>query len=134
MGSRRGVCGVAGIGPRIAERVTPGATAGVINAIADFETAFLVLEITQSAGYSDFRLTSLREVGRVAVSDRTIDAYATGADATPGPGIIASAPGLTNLNVHVVGRGARGFVTPNDTEANRARNRRVGSRVEEPAP
>ena len=176
------IADLAGTGPRIAERVSPGAAAGVLTAVVDFETDFLVLEITQTAGTADFQITSSRQAGRVNVSDQTIEAYATGSDATPGPGvgmiagaaadliahpqstviiegftdnvgtaatndalslrraeqvraqIIASAPGLTDENVHVAGRGANNFVAPNVTDADRARNRRVRIRVEEPAP
>jgi hypothetical protein len=177
------IADLAGIGPRIAERVSPGAAAGVLLASVDFETDFLVLEITQTAGTSDFRITSSRQTGRANVSDQTIDQYVTGSDAVPaGPGagmvagaaadmvahtqativvegfcdnvgtpatndalslrraeqvraqIIAANPALTNDNIHVAGRGSTGFVAPNATEVDRARNRRVRIRVEEPAP
>ncbi len=176
------VADLAGTGPRIAERVSAGATAGVLNATVDFETDFLVLEITQAAGTSDFQITNSRQAGRVNVSDQTIEGYVTGSDGTPAAGvgmvaaaaadliahptataivegftdnvgsaatndslsrrraeqiraqIIASAPGLTGDNVHVAGRGANSFIAPNATEADRARNRRVRIRVEEPAP
>jgi len=174
------IADLAGIGPRIAERVSPGAAAGVLVAAVDFETDFLVLEITQTAGTADFQITSSRQAGRVGVSDQTIEGYVTGSDAPPAPAaiagaaadmlahpqatvivegftdnvgsaatndalslrraeqvraqIIAAAPGLVNDNFHVAGRGANNFITPNTTEAERARNRRVRIRVEEPAP
>jgi flagellar motor protein MotB len=174
------IADIAGIGPRIAERVSPGAAAGVLIAAVDFETDFLVLEITQAAGTSNFQITSSRQAGRVGVSDQTIEGYVTGSDAPPAPGaiagaaadmlahpqatviiegftddvgsaatndalslrraeqvraqIIAAAPGLVNDNFHVAGRGANNFIVPNTTDAERARNRRVRIRVEEPAP
>lgn len=176
------IADLAGTGPRIAERVTAGATAGVLNAIVDFETDFLVLEITQTAGTADFQITNSRQAARVNVSDQAIEGYVTGSDATPAAGaamvaaaaadllahptataivegftdnvgsaavndrlsrqraeqiraqIIAAAPGLVNDNIHVAGRGANDFIAPNATEADRARNRRVRIRVEEPAP
>ena len=172
---------LAGTGPRIAERVSPGG-AGVLNATVDFETDFLVLEITQSPGTADFQITNSRQAGRVNVSDQVIDSYVTGSDAPPAAGagtiaaaaadliahpqataiiegfcdnvgtaavnntlsrtradqvrsqIIAAAPGLLNDNFHTVGRGSTGFVASNLTDADRARNRRVRIRVEEPSP
>lgn len=174
------IADLAGTGPRVAERVAvvPVSPTTLI-AVVDFETDFLVLEIRQAPGTADFEITDSRQAGRVNVSDQTLDGFATGSDAPPGGGqvataaadlvahpqataivegftddvgaaavndplsqrraertraaIIAAAPGLTQDNIHVAGRGATSFVAPNVTEADRRRNRRVRIRVEEPS-
>jgi flagellar motor protein MotB len=85
------IADLAGTGPRVAERVSPGAAAGVLNAVIDFETDFLVLEITQAPGTTDFQITNSRQASRVSVSDQTIDGYTTGSDTPPGGGAVGAA-------------------------------------------
>jgi flagellar motor protein MotB len=80
-----------GIGARVAERVAAGARADVLYAVVDFETDFLVLELTRAAGKADFEVTSSHQAGRAEVSDQTLDGYVSGSDVPPGSGQIATA-------------------------------------------
>ena len=146
--------------------------------ILDFKHYYLVFDVTQTG--EDFSVSNARRVGRVNVSSRTIDSFATGfavvpaggaatvvqvvADLAANPTATVRIEGFTDdvsipavndplsrlraeraRNViirrgatggrerfHIVGRGETGFVAPNDTEANRARNRRVVITVERP--
>jgi flagellar motor protein MotB len=85
------IADLAGIGARVAERVAPGARTGVLHAVVDFETDFLVLELTQSPGTADFEITSSRQAGRAEISDQTLDGYASRSDTPPGSGQVATA-------------------------------------------
>jgi flagellar motor protein MotB len=82
---------LAGTGGRVAERVAAGAVAGTLTAVADFETDFLVLDVTQTPGTTDTRITGSRQAGRVNVTDVTLDGFVTGSDVPPGGGQVATA-------------------------------------------
>ncbi len=170
-----------GPGGRQAERVAAGAAANQQVFVGDYETHFLVLDITINPP-ADFQLTASRQADRVVVSEHTIDRFVTGSNALPPGGAAAVTAALADLvshpqatvgfegfcddvgtpavndplskrradavrdvmvgaggaplrnAMHTHGRGQTNFVAGNATEAERAQNRRVVIRVEEPAP
>ena len=85
-----------GPGRRVADVTTP-LVANVQTRVQDFETYYLVFDLTLTPAASDFAVSNARHAPRVNVSTQTIDSFVSGSAAVPAAGAAAVAAAAADV-------------------------------------